>query len=80
MPAIVGKRATETDDGQFVTKRTERFSSALNRSLAEAFLDPSPGQASSWLDSVGALLEPFTSQVAMGVSYLAAHTLCSRVR
>jgi hypothetical protein len=44
----------------------------LNRSLAEAFLDPSPGQASGWLDSVGALLEPFTSSLAMGVCYLAS--------
>ena len=56
--SILGKRATGTDHGHFVTKRTERFSAALNRSLAEAFLDPSPGHAKDWLASVGALLEP----------------------
>ena len=68
--SVIGSAQVNADGSRFSTKQTERFTSEMNRQLAESFLDPR--NASNWVEHVGEFIDPFTNAAAMGVSYLAA--------
>ena len=63
--------ASDSGDGVFRTKQAERFQPALNLSLAKAFLQPAPEDA-SWVTRMGSYIEPFTTSLLDATSYALA--------